>query len=156
MGQFSSIRINEKSAQAWSLDLVVASMIFLAGIVVLYVYAVNYSSQTKDQLNELFYDGNLASQILLSESESGILSEGKINQTKLDEFFNSDYETKRKSLGLNNDFYFMFDGMEVNGTPVSYIGKINDTEVSSLVRITRLAVYKNTPKKLDFFVWNEK
>ena len=67
-----SILIKNKRAQAWSLDLVIASIIFIIGIIVLYVYAINYSSQAKDQLDELFYEGNLASELILSEKEQGI------------------------------------------------------------------------------------
>src|SRR3989344_2746537 len=45
-----------KKAQAWCLDLVIASVIFLIGIIILYVYAINYSSQTKKNQLGLKYD----------------------------------------------------------------------------------------------------
>lgn len=149
------IKPKTKKAQAWSLDLIVASVIFSVGIIILYVYAINYSSQTKNQLDGLFYEGNLVSQLILSEKDYGILSEGKINQTKLNEFSNYDYPTKKNKLGITNDFYFTFSGMEINGTSENYVGKINDTSIENLVQVTRITLYKNKPVKFQVFIWNE-
>ena len=142
-----------KKAQAWSLDLIVAGAIFMIGIIVLYVYTVNYSSQTKSDLNELFYEGNLASQLILSEEDDGILSEQKINQTKLEEFDSLSSQEKKSILGLNNDFYFTFPGLEIGGTPVDYIGIMNTTDTESLIQVTRLTIYKNKPVKFLVYSW---
>lgn len=146
--------IKNKRGQVWSLDLIIASVIFVSAIVILYVYAINYSSQTKNQLDELIYEGNLASQLILSDKNFGILSDGKINQTKLEEFYNFDYQTQKSKFGLVNDFYFTIDGLEINGSSVDYIGRTNSTEIESLMKVTRLAVYKNSPTKFELFVWN--
>jgi len=142
-----------KKGQAWSLDLVIASVIFLSGIIALYVYAINYTSQTKDQLDELFYQGELASKLILSETGFGIVLDGKINQSKLDEFDGYDYATKKSLLGLTDNFYFTLPGIMINGTSASYVGKINDTEIESLVQVTRLTVYNNHPVKFQIFMW---
>jgi hypothetical protein len=155
MEQFTLIKPKAKKAQAWSLDLIVASVIFTAGIIILYVYAINYSSQTKNQLDGLFYEGNSASQLILSENDAGILSAGKINQTKLDEFYNYDYQTKKNKLGITNDFYFTFTGLEINGVPEDYVGKINNTAIENLIQVTRITLYENKPTKFQIFIWNE-
>jgi len=143
---------NQK-AQAWSLDLVIASIIFLSGIIALYVYAINYTSQTKDQLNELFYQGELASKLILSETGFGIVRKGKINQSKLDEFESYDYSTKKSLLGVIDEFYFTLPNLMINDTSVLYVGKMNDTEIESLVQVTRIAIYKNQPVKFQIFMW---
>jgi len=142
-----------KKAQVWGLDLLVASIIFLVGIMVLYTYAVNYSSQSSNQLDEFFYEGNLASQLLLTNEDQGILSEGKINQTKLDNFSNLDYSSQKDTLGVGNNFYFVIEDLEVEGNPVEYIGQINSTEIENLVRVTRLTIYKNKPTKFEMNIW---
>jgi len=144
-----------KKAQVWSLDLIIASVIFSIGIIILYIYAINYSPETKNQLNELFYEGNLASKLILSDSDIGILSDNKINQDKLNDFNNFDYQTKKNQIGLINNFYFTFEGLEINGNPASYVGIINPPEVKNLIKITRLSIYKNKPIKFQLFVWNE-
>jgi len=157
MARFSLINFvfknKNKKAQAWSLDLIVASIIFLVAIIILYVYAINYTSQSQDKLEEMFYEGNLASGLILSEDDSGILSKGKVNQTKLEDFYNTDYQTKRSTLGLRHDFYFTFLGLEINGTPESYVGKVNSTNSDSLIQVTRLAVYKNNIIKFQIYIW---
>ncbi len=144
-----------KKAQVWSLDLIIASIIFSIGIIILYIYAINYSPETKNQLNELLYEGNLASKLILSDSDIGILSDNKINQDKLNNFSNFDYQTKKNQIGLINNFYFTFEGLEINGNLTSYVGMINTPEVKNLIKITRLSIYKNKPIKFQLFVWNE-
>ena len=126
---------------------------FLGGIILLYLYAINYYPQSRVQLDELYYDGDLASQLILSEENFSIVSNGKINQTKLDNFYNINYNTKKSLLGVSNNFYFIVEGLEVEGNPVSYVGKLNDTEIGSLVKVTRLTIYKDKPIKFQIFIW---
>jgi hypothetical protein len=145
--------LKNKRAQVWSLDLLIAGIIFLVGIVVLYNYAINYSSQSKGNLDELFYEGNLASGLILSGEDFGILSNGIVNQTKLETFYNLDNSTKKSVLGVKYNFYFAMDELEINGTPRNYVGMMNSSQVENLIQITRLTVYKNKPIKFQLFAW---
>ena len=76
------ILINQKKAQIWSIDLVAACVIFIIGIIVLYIYSINYLNQAQDSLDNLLHDGNVAAELLLREEYPGILTDNKINQTK--------------------------------------------------------------------------
>ncbi len=151
MEQFISIK--NKQGQVWSLDVVIASLIFLMGIILLYFYAINYTSQTKAELDELFYAGEIASEFLLSEEDPGILTNGKINQTKLNDFDSLTDQEKRTTLGINHNFYFAFDDLEINSNPQDFVGIINTTNTDNLIQATRLSVYKNKPIKFQIFVW---
>ena len=144
------LSIKNKKAQGWSLDLVVAGLIFLVGIITLYVYAINYTSQSQKNLDELFYEGNLASELILSEDDFGILSDKRVNQTKLDDY---DYDLKKSMFGLTNDFYFIMDNLTIEGSPEEYVGKINITNTESLIQITRITIYKEKPTKFLLYVW---
>ncbi|PIN92223.1 hypothetical protein COU55_02100 [Candidatus Pacearchaeota archaeon CG10_big_fil_rev_8_21_14_0_10_31_59] len=146
--------IKNKNGQAWSLDLIIAGVIFLIGIVILFYYAINYSSQSKNQLDELLYEGNLASELILSEEESGILSNGIVNQTKLDFFANLNDTSKRNLIGIKDNFYFVMDNLEINGEPANYVGIINSSETENLIQTTRLTIYKNKPIKFELFAWS--
>lgn len=152
MGQFISIK--SKKGQGWSLDVVVAGVIFLAGIIILYFYAINYTSQTQKNLEDLFYEGNVATEFVLSNGDFGILSNNKINQTKLDEFNNS-YAARKQFVGVTRDFYFVFDGMKINGVAANYAGKMNSTNTESLIQITRVTIYENKPVKFQLYVWEQ-
>jgi len=155
MEPFISIKKNSK-AQIWSLDLIIACVIFLMGIIIIYIYAINYTSQANDILGSMFYEGNLASEIILSPEFPGILSDNKINQAKLDEFAAEDYSAKKGQLNLIYDFYFTVNNLEINSTPANYAGKINSTEITDRIKITRLTIYKNKPTKFELYVWREK
>ena len=151
MEKFISTKYNR--GQIWSLDLLIAMVIFLIGITTLFYYAFNYSSQSKNQLNEFFYEGELASNLILSEENFGILSNGIVNQTKLNNFDGLDNKTKKNLLGVQNNFYFVMEGLEINDVEKSYVGIINTTQIDNIIKITRIAVYKNKPVKFELFVW---
>ena len=48
-----------KRGQVWSLDLLVAFVIFTVSLVVIYFYALNYSAASTDDLSELFYEAEI-------------------------------------------------------------------------------------------------
>ena len=150
MGQFILINkgkefLKSKRSQAWSFDLVMAGFIFLVGIILLYVYAINYSLQPQQHMDQLFYEGSLASELILSEEDFGILTDNEINQTKLDQY-DTNYTMKRGILGVTHDFYFVMDG--------SLFGKENTTEIDDLIQVTRIIVYKDKPTKFEFFIYD--
>lgn len=151
MGKFFLIK--NCKAQAWSLDLTVACVIFLISLIILYVYAINYKGGASENLNNLFYEGNTIAEILLSSDDLGIVSQNIVNQTKLDSFYYSNYSDKRKSFGIMDDFYFFIDGMTINSTSISYIGRLNQSSLDSVVKITRFTIYKNKPVKLEVYIW---
>jgi hypothetical protein len=151
------IKKENKSGQVWSLDIVIAGVIITIGIVVLYLYAINYTNQSQEKLEYLFYEGNLAAELILSEEDFGILnSEGKVNQTKLDGYY-FDYNLKRAQLGISRNFYFNISGLtkvNVSGSlvDVPYIGNQSANPESS-IKITRITIYENKPTRLDLYVW---
>mgnify|MGYP001616494262 CR=1 FL=1 len=141
-----------KRAQVWSLDAMVGIIIFTAAMVVLFFYAMNYTNQSEINIEDLSYQGNIAAEFILSE-EHGILTSNKINQTKLDEFYYSDYEKKKGELGVKDDFYFTMPDLEINGSAVDYVGKMNGTAVKNVIQVTRFSIYKNKPVQFNIFVW---
>ena len=147
------LKIRSKKAQAWSLDVVVAIVIFMAGVIILYVYAINYVNQGGQQLDDLLYQGNTAAELLLGDDELGLVSNGKINQDKLNDFYASDYKLKKMRLGVKDDFYFILPNLEVNGTLVGYAGLMNSTAVKNSIKVSRFSVYKNKPIKFQIYVW---
>ncbi|MEK6917711.1 MAG: hypothetical protein AABW51_02075 [Nanoarchaeota archaeon] len=152
----STLILNKKNklGQVWSLDIIIAGIIITTGIIILYIYAINYTNQSQENLDYLFYEGNLASQLILSEESFGVFDEtGQINQSKLDDYYYN-YDSKKNVLGITKDFYFELDNItEANGTTVSYIGKKSST-TSNSIKITRIAIYKNQPIKFDLYVWD--
>ena len=158
-----------KKAQIWGLDVMVAIVIFLIGIITIYLYALNFMNESQNTLDSLFYEGNLASSLILSDgvpenwtSENvdipGILTKNKINQTKLNSFYSLaenpiDYEKLKKMLSIKEEFYFNFSGMEIYGSPRSYVGKLASNP-ENLVRTERFSIYKEKPIKIEIYSWN--
>ncbi len=157
--------------QIWGTDLIFAIVIFIIGIIALYVYAINFYNEASENFEEMFYEGNLASSLILSEGSPenwpsnpeqleipGILTSNKINQTKLEAFYNlidteDEYKKMKNILGINNEFWFNFTDMEINGATIDGVGK-KPTNVKNLFTIERFTIYKNKPVKFVIFIWN--
>jgi hypothetical protein len=150
MVQFLS---TNKKGQAWSFDVLIATIIFIVGIVLVFYNSINYIPQTENELSELYNEANFATELLLREDSPGILNEGKINDTKLEEFYNLSYQEQKNILGVINNFYFELEGMNFGGTEIDYIGEINLDE-ENLIKIERVVVYNNRILDLDFYSWN--
>jgi len=162
-----SILINKKKAQVWGFDLVIALTIFLVGIIVIYIYAINFLNEGEENLNQLLNDGNLASFLILSAGTPqnwtltdveipGILTEEKINQTKLENLHSlsqTNYTKIKRMLGTNYELYFNFTNIEISGNPIDGIGNLPASE-KNLIKIERFTIYNNKPVKFNLFVWS--
>lgn len=149
MAVFSSTK-----GQSWGYDLIISITIFIIGIVIIYVYAINFSLNTSSDYK---YQAKYISSIILSEGSPedwtaenfelpGILSNGKINQTKLELFSLLPVEQIKKKTGLKYNFYFFFDGHEGVG--------LIPQEQKNLFSIERFAIYDNKPVKFTLYIWD--
>jgi hypothetical protein len=160
--------MKKKKAQAWGFDLIIAATIFVAGMVMIYLYTLNYPSQEEDTIQTLKHQGETFSESLLSDGSPtawtltdvvrpGILSEGKIDQTKLELFDNlvtSDYNRTRSLFRLKDNFYIEFqENITLNGIVKGGIG-IVPTGEENLAKITRIVIYEGNLTSLNFYIWD--
>lgn len=157
-----------KKAQAWGFDLIIASIIFTAGIIIFYIYSLNLSDNTEETLNTLIYEGNSVANNLLSEGspkdwtldnvqEIGIHSKDKVNETKLYFFYllsETDYQRTKSLFNTEYNYYIFFpDPININGTLIEGIGRVPPLDSKNLIKITRLTVYKEKPAILSVDIW---
>jgi len=146
-----------------------ATIIFLIGIFSIYIYAINFTGETEETLNKMYYEGGLASSLILSEGypenwnlenvkTPGILNQERINQSKLEMFYNlsnEDYRSARNKLDIsyNFEFYFNFSNMKIEGEEISGIGK-KPTNTENIILTKRFSIYENKPIKINLYIWN--
>jgi len=166
--------MKNKKAQGWGMDLMIALSIFLIGVVIFYIYSLNNPNEAKENIEDLFHDGESLTNILLSEGfpnswnstnvvRIGIFSNDKINDTKLERFYDlsqTEYEKTKALFNTRYDYYFFLDeNMIINSVPVEGIGKpgVTKTTISSrnLIKITRVTIYKNKPISAYLYIWEE-
>lgn len=154
--------MENKKAQAWGFDLVVGLIIFLVGILAFYIYTANLPSQGEEMLQELQQEGEVVADSLMTEGSPvdwtpsrveriGLLSDDRINQTKLDNFRSlagSSYGSTRSMFRITNH-YFVYLGGDVAGG----IGA-NPTGATNLVKVTRVVVYNQSVKTLNVEIWS--
>ena len=168
--------MKSKKAQIWGIDLMVGFMLFSFGIMAFYIYSINTTTETKENFEYLSYDGNLILNNILSEGYppnwdsgdvvvSGILSNNKINETKLENFkdlVGSEYSRTKTLFNTKYDYYFFLDeNMTINSLEVEGIGRpgysrqdIIDNS-ANLIKITKFTIYKEKPMTAFLYIWDE-
>jgi len=156
-----------KKGQAWSFDVMVAAGIFIIALVSFYFYALNYNSESDNFYKSLVQEGNVIGENLLSSGSPnnwttvnvikiGLLTGNEIDDEKLETFYNlslTDYQREKKLLNTKYDFYINFSQpMVINGNNVNLIGNYNPNP-ENLIRVSRFAIYKNTPTTIYIHVW---
>ncbi|MCK4997646.1 hypothetical protein KAS08_05050 [Candidatus Pacearchaeota archaeon] len=165
-----------KHAQIWGLDIMVGLSLFLIGIMIFFTYTLNYSEETSETFDLLFYDGKILANNLMSEGYPqdwnsstaiilGLTTDNRINETKLTNLYDMIYTENNytKTKGLSNtiyDYYFFFDdNMTIYGNPVEGIGKPgvtkNNINSKNLVKITRFTICQNKTLPLYLYIWEE-
>ena len=161
-----------KRGLAWGVDLMMGVLIFMMGIIAFYFFIYNLGSNVDETFEELLLDSNIIIESLLSEGFPlnwnttnvkiiGLLSDEKINMTKLEGFYNlsvDDYNRTRRIFNTRNHFYFSLDeNMTFNGVEVEGFGMPdfdrNDIDVENLIVKRRLVVYENKPVIIQLYLW---
>ncbi len=156
-----------KSGQGWGFDLVVACSIFFIALIAFYFFAVNNSSQGQDNLALLSYESQLIADSLLSEGyplnwsisevdEIGIVSNNKINQTKLEMFYNlseTNYSFTKIIFGITGDYFVNFsEPIYIQDRLILGIGFPPENH-ENLIKSSRYIIYNNRPVTLTVEVW---
>jgi hypothetical protein len=156
-----------KKAQAWGFDLMIASVLFVFGIIVFFLYSINSSQGEIEKLEDLQYEGNIIADDIMSEgfpkdwgtntvTKIGILSDNKINGTKLERFYDLASVEYKKSKTLFNTKYEYFvnisEPMMAHGSVIKGIGNQSQNH-KNLIKITRFTIYNNKPTTLTVEIW---
>ncbi|MDP2925049.1 MAG: hypothetical protein Q8N99_01625 [Nanoarchaeota archaeon] len=162
-----------KRSQAWGMDLIIAVMLFLMGMIVFMIYTINSSSESNEEIAQLSLEGELIMTNILSEGypddwnssnvvNIGIIDNEKINQTKLERFYDlsiSNYGKTKSIFDTEYDYFFVVDNMTIRGLGVGGIGKpgtdIDNLNTSSLLKISRLTLYNYKVKNSYLYIWKE-
>jgi len=166
--------IKNKKAQGWGLDLSVALMIFMFSMTILYLFSVNYSKSEQEEFEKVLYDSKIVVENIISEGypenwnktnvkSIGILSQGKINKTKLEFFYNltqTDYPKTKRMFDTQYDYFLSVEkNFTISSGEIKGIGKpgtdLNDINSKNLVRAERFTIYKNKPTKVYLYLWSK-
>ncbi len=151
------------------MDVTLAAMIFVAGIVVFYLYTINYKSGEGLEVEEGRFEAGLVASSILSEgtpedwnqssvSKIGLLTQGQINEEKLAQFYNitqTDYKRTKQLFGVRYDYFVSLSvPLMIEGSLREGIGKQPDESAKNTLKITRFANYQNKPITIEVLAWN--
>ena len=156
--------MENKRAQIWGFDLMIAMVIFISGILAFYIYSINYPSEGQDKIDSLSYEGEIIGENLLTSGYPsnwsddnvaviGIVDENRINATKLEQFYNlandpNGYNLSRAIFNTKYEYFINFSKeIGFNGIGLEFSNPVN------LVRIPRITIYKNQTITMNIYIW---
>lgn len=157
----------DNKAQAWGFDLIIASIIFVVAIISFYLYTINYSPEKEDMAQILSYEGTLIAESILSEgfpenwdsstvSRIGLLSQNKINETKLKQFSDlaqSDYAKTKSLFKIQNNYFITFsEEIIISEEQISIIGAQTENP-TNLIKTERIIPYENKILTISIQTW---
>lgn len=173
MERFLSIEMDNKKSQSSSIDLMIATSIFSVGIIVFLIYSINGPNESTETIESLYKNGESISEIILSEGNPedwnysnvdkiGILTDNKIDERKLELFYNlsiNNYSFTKSSFNTIYDYYFTIeDNISINGNVILGIGKqgtnISNINAENVIKITRFSIYKDKPVNVHIYVFD--
>lgn len=174
IGYYYKKYLKQKNAQAFGIDLAVALSIFFIGIIIFYTYAINYKNDSQESLKLLDRDADIILASILSEGypldwnqgnviQIGILSNDKINNTKLEKFYNftkTDYNRTKSIFNTKYNYYLSFgNDMSIGGNIVEGFGMNgfdkNNIDGENIIKKIRYSIYNNNPETIYLYVWEK-
>lgn len=150
------------------MDVTFAAMIFVAGIVVFYLYTINYKSNERNEVGEARFEAGIVASAMLSEGEPldwnetsvakiGLMSNGQLNETKIARLYNltqTNYNQTKHLLGVRYDYFVNFsETLFIEGEPIPGIGRIPDESARNTIKVTRFTNYQDKPLTVEVSAW---
>jgi len=99
-------------AQAWSMDITLAVIIFIASFFVIYAIATNRTSTSTEELTQ---EAERISKEAASENSSlSIVESNQLDQIKVEDLIGQDYEEIKKKLRIENEFCIYIEDKDGN------------------------------------------
>lgn len=160
-------------AQAWTLDFIVAFVLFFTALFVFYGYYSGSVSEKTGDLENLRREAQGISNFLMSEGypsnwnssnveRIGIVDSGfMLNSSKLESLASMDYYSSKSLLNADHDYYFYFSDSANNSSNLPSFGKpgINSTSLDGLenpdrlVSVSRFVFYDKHLYRMVIYLW---
>jgi len=157
--------------QIWYLDLVIGFSIFTLALLIFFTNEINLNDSEQEALSGLVFEGSIIGDHLMSAgypdewnenyyTEIGIVNDGLVNITKLNNFTKIPYNETKQAFGTRFEYYVYFVGdnfseeQEGFGFPGINSTSFDNLTSTHLINIDRLVVYKNEIKALKVIIWD--
>ena len=95
--------------------------------------------------------------LLENVAKIGIVDNGKINNTKIEMFYElseSDYEYTRQLFKINSNYFVNFtEPFTYKGNPIIGIGQLPTEQAEDIAKISRFTVYNSKPVTMRILIW---
>ncbi|MFH1211506.1 MAG: hypothetical protein V1659_01090 [Candidatus Woesearchaeota archaeon] len=133
MGKIFLLFPKKRHGQAWSTDLIIATIIFVLVIAVFYSLMTSQKSDAPDELE--IEAKSLASKLDSSESPNAysIIDNNEVDKELAEELYSADYDTLKKEFGVGNEFCIYMEDANGNLVPVGNRYSVGNDDEEVLV-----------------------
>jgi hypothetical protein len=161
-----------RKAQVWSLDLFIAVLIFLGGLLLFYKYSINLVDSQEQGASDLAVEAKIISSYLTSAGypqdwASGTVAsigltdgEARLSKSKVEEFYDlalSNYTITRRLLSTQYDYLVEFKNKDNNPVSIGTVQKIGKDYTTynpeNIIKITRFVFYNSSIIKMEVYAW---
>jgi len=159
------IKISRK-AQVWYTDFIVSVLIFMIALVIYFEYVNNLSKEEESKIDEMLMSAKVMSNSLMSEGYPdewnqsnveiiGIIDDKRINQTKIENFYNMSHNSAKLKFGLSQNYYFYLEDRNGQKMGISEKEATGEEPVNpvKLVKLNRVTIYNNSIVKAVVQIW---
>ena len=114
--------------QAWSIDIIIAVVLFVAAF--MFFYVTISGAPTSETTAILIEDGEQLATMLTSDTELSVVKENKLSDSKVIKVSDISYEEIRRIAGLKSDFCIHFEDESGNIINVTGVQSIGNSEVN--------------------------
>ncbi len=166
--------IRKRRGQIWSLDMMMAVVMFMLALFMVYQYLINSERTNVSDIEELARDSQVISSQLLSEGLPkgwnstdvkmiGVAKDFRINETCWERFSNISYDRSRSVFNTRYHYYVYFTDNEDNlitiggidgiGKPGVVSANVSEVQTKRIIKVDRLAIYDSKIIKMVLFLW---
>ncbi|PIZ51247.1 hypothetical protein COY27_04465 [Candidatus Woesearchaeota archaeon CG_4_10_14_0_2_um_filter_33_13] len=160
---------NSKKAQIWSIDFIIALVLFSLALYFFYTYGTDNLNMQNENFQEMYTNAEKLSDNLISSgypinwTNSSVIILGltdgntRLDSNKVLEFSKIDYQTSKILLATRYDFQISFkdrdnQNLEILGTTI--LGKnISIESPTTIVPVTRFVFYNSEIIKMEVLIW---
>ncbi len=165
-------RFTSTKAQVWSLDIIIAMIVFVAALILFYQQSINLLDERVQQREDILLDAQIISSYLVSSgypqnwTVSNVtiigLTDGKmrLQESKVLQFqslITTNYSVSKKLLSTNHHYLITFEDKNNNSVSVSGITQLGNNYTAAkpqqLIKVVRFVNYNSSIIRMGVTVW---
>lgn len=122
--------MKRKKGQAWSMDISLAVVLFIVAFFIIYAIVSGNTDGTEETESMSKQGEEILEKLLSEDSDLSVVSNGEINETKMENLLSQDYSDLKKEAGISDEFCVYLEDEDGNIIPIQSSAGIGWEEIN--------------------------